>query len=502
MLMLGLDSIDWKLVNEWVDDGRLPVLGELVAESSTLLFGESIRALPGSVWTDIATGASAAFHGFVHEEQTAVSAYRPERMDASHVAVSPFYKCLSDAGIRCAVVDFPVDYPLAGFNGVQVVDWGTEFKLWHFETRPSGFAAELVSRYGNHPLTNYGSTRIGLADLAALKSKLLKGIEVKQRFAIDLLRRNEHEFIFFNFAEIHKAGHFFWRFHDRAHPDFTEAEPRLVDALRDIYEATDRALGEVLANLDSTDDLIVVTDRGMYANHRGDHLVDPVLMKLGVAVPRGTRKPKPPPDAGHVRLPSGRRAKSFYRAIGRALPESWYQALLPFHRAAIGGSPAWDWQETRVFRLPSVGNSYLRVNLSGRDAEGIVSPGEYDALLTEIAAQFRALVNPATGERAVESIYFPASQLSGPKSAALPDVAILWNSAAPIHAATSADIGMIEGRPKLRRSGNHRPEGFALLRGPSFGAKAGPCDGDPRQLAPMILRRFGVPPPPHFELLL
>jgi predicted AlkP superfamily phosphohydrolase/phosphomutase len=467
-------------------------------ESSTLLFDESNRALPGSVWTDIATGASAAHHGYIHEEQVALNSYRSQHMDASTVSVAPFYKHLSDAGIRCAVVDYPVDYPLEDFNGVQVIDWGTEFKLWHFETRPVSVATQLVSDYGQHPLTNYGNTRIGLHNLIKLRDKLIHGIDIKRRYAIDLLRRNEYEFIFFNFAELHKAGHFFWGFHDRGHPQFTDSEPGLVTALRDSYEAADRAVGAVLAELGAGDDLIVVTDRGMQADHRGDHLIEEILLKLGLAAPRGRTRASP--QAPRLRLPGGQKARSLYRSVGEMIPGHWRDALLPFHRAALGDSPPLDWSATRVFRLPSVGNSYLRINVTGRDAVGLVAPGaQYDAMLETIAAQFRALVNVETGEPAVDGVYFPAREFPGPRSAELPDVAILWNSNAAINAVTSADLGTVSGKDKSRRTGNHRTEGFALCRGPYFGADTDTYVSDPRALAPTILRRFGVPAPAHFE---
>jgi predicted AlkP superfamily phosphohydrolase/phosphomutase len=169
------------------------------------------------------------------------------------VAVAPFYETLSDAGIRSAVVDFPVDYPIEGFNGIQVVDWATEFKLWHFETRPKNLAAQLVTKYGRHPLMNYPGTRATLAGLLALKRKLTQGIEIKRQFAVDLIQMQQHEFIFFGFSELHKAGHFFWRFHDRTHPEFTDAEPELVDSLRAMYEEMDRALGSVMSQLNNED---------------------------------------------------------------------------------------------------------------------------------------------------------------------------------------------------------------------------------------------------------
>ena len=143
LITLGLDGLDWNLMNLWAAEGRLPVMRELLSSSQALLLGESNRPLPGSIWTDIAAGCSAAVHGFQHEEQLRVGSYQIERVDASRVAAAPFYKTLSDAGVRCAVIDFPVDHPIEGFNGIQVVDWATEFKLWRFETRPKGLAAEL-----------------------------------------------------------------------------------------------------------------------------------------------------------------------------------------------------------------------------------------------------------------------------------------------------------------------------------------------------------------------
>ena len=502
LLMLGLDSIDWKLLNEWTAEGRLPVLRGLLANSQVLHFGESNRALPGSVWTDIATGVSAATHGFVHEVQLARNSYRCEDIDSSRVSAAPFYKTLSDAGIRCAVVDFPVDHPLPGFNGLQIVDWGTEFKLWHFETTPQSYAAELNNTYGRHPLQNYPGTRTGLGELLALKHKLRKGIEIKQRLAVDLLARRDHDFVFFNFAELHKAGHFFWGFHDRSHPEFTNAEPQLVDSLREMYEHLDRAVGVVLAQLGHDDDLIVVTDRGMYADHRGDHLVDEALLKLDLATPRGpviNHSGRRPWIGQLLARPATRRA---FQYVGKhLLPERVRDALSPLHRAVVGALPPFDWKKTRVFRLPNVGSSYLRVNLEGREPSGIVSPGaEYDALLADVAAKFLALVNPDSEEPAVAGVFFPAKQFTGPRVNDLPDVAIEWNAGAPINRVTSDDVGMISGQQLSDRSGNHRPDGFALFRGPSFVANGSPREADARAVAPLIARYFGIPTPSHYEM--
>ena len=334
--MLGVDGLDWELVKGWSSKGHLPTLRGLLEQSRALLLGESNRPLPGSVWTDIATGVSAAVHGFQHEEQLRLGTYQIQKMDSRCVSSPPFYKTLSDANIRCAVVDFPIDHPIDGFNGMQVVDWASEFKLWHFETRPTALAAQLEAKYGQHPLTHYPGTRVGLDNLLALKHKLLRGIDIKRKLCADLIRQHTHDFIFVNFCELHKAGHFFWQFHDHNHPEFTAAEPQLVDSLRESYEYMDQALGSLLRQLGDDDDLILITDRGMYADHRGDHLVDDLLVALGLAERRGEPKASSATGSLRNRLLTGHRAGKLFRSVARRLPDNVREALLPIHRAAIG----------------------------------------------------------------------------------------------------------------------------------------------------------------------
>jgi predicted AlkP superfamily phosphohydrolase/phosphomutase len=500
--MLGLDSLDRVLVQQWVAEGRLPVLGELIADSHKLMLDEANRPLPGGVWTDIATGASAAHHGYIHNSQIRLGSYEWRRVDSSHVKIEQFYKTLSKHGLRCALIDYPVSYPIDDFNGVQVIDWGTEFQLWHFETRPKGFATKLFSTYGKHPLTNYAGTDLALSSLLALKDKMRHGIEMKRRFAIDLLASKDYDFIYFCFSELHKAGHFLWRFHDRKHPEFTDADPALVDSLRDCYEDLDRALGTLLVHLKGTDDLVVVGDRGMCAEHRGEHLLVDTLIRLDLATPRGKMAAPSRFRSLRARMLGGKHAKEIYHYIAyHMLPDAVRESLLPLHRAAIGSQPPFDWAHTRVFPLPTVGDSYLRVNLQGREPMGTVAPGaEFEATLRDVSGQLLALVNPDTGERAVESVHFPSTQFAGPRSAELPDIAIVWNSNAPINALASPDIGVIEGRPPPDRSGNHRPEGFALFRGASFAAGASEQKGDGRQIPAVILNLFGIDPPGHYEL--
>jgi hypothetical protein len=131
---------------------------------------------------------------------------------------------------------------------------------------------------------------------------------------------------------------------------------------------------------------------------------------------------------------------------------------------------------------------------------GSVARGaQYTALLSEIEAGLKSLVHPMSGEPVVEDVYFPGLLFKGPNADHLPDVSVVWNAKAPIHAVTSPTTGLIRGLPDPQRSGNHRPEGFALFRGPSCAAGVGLIEGDGRQMPATVLKLFGIAPPAHYE---
>jgi predicted AlkP superfamily phosphohydrolase/phosphomutase len=498
MVMLGLDGVDWPSIKEWAAQGRLPILGQLLAESRVVDFEQANRLVPGSVWPDIATGVSVAKHGYIVQAQQRPDSYRCEAsFHPERLPVPPFYKSLSDSGLRCAVVDFPMSRPYEDFNGIQVVDWAPDFSPSGFETMPREFASKMAA-YGRHPLTGSPRNKLDVGSLLALKHQMIEGTRIKQQLALDLIKQREHDFVLVVFCELHKAGHFLWHFQDRTHPDFSQAQPELVDSLLHCYEELDHALGSIVESLSGDDDLVIFADRGMGPNYRGDHLVDDVLVALELAVPRA----KTTQQKRRFRvMPSGLGARKVYKYVADRLPDSVREALLPLHRAAIGEAPPLDWKRTRVFRTPTVTtHTYLRINLAGREPEGIVMPAEYEGLLAEVATQFGALVHPETGEPLVEEVSFPAKNFAGPQAAILPDITIAWSTRGPINGASSADVGVIRGTPPLERSGNHRPPGFALFRGPTFAASGGEEPGDARQIAPAVLQRFGVSIPSHYDL--
>ena len=173
--------------------------------------------LPGSEWVNAACGVSPAHHGYLHTSQLRVGTYESVETDARVVRSEPFYEPLARAGLQTVVVDLCVDRPRPQKNLVQVVDWATEFQLWHYCTTPRAEREFVDAVCPDHPLTNYGSTDPSEQNLVALDRKLERGSALKAQLVTALMDRYPDWQVFFaGFCEIHKAGHFFWQYQDPA----------------------------------------------------------------------------------------------------------------------------------------------------------------------------------------------------------------------------------------------------------------------------------------------
>jgi predicted AlkP superfamily phosphohydrolase/phosphomutase len=335
-----------------------------------------------------------------------------------------------------------------------------------------------------------------------LRQRLERGIELKGALTKELLARSDLDHLFVVFGEPHKAGHLLWKYMDPAHPDHVMAEPYLRDAVLGIYQAIDRQLAELAGCLNPADNLLIFSDHGMQANYRGDHFIVPMLQRLGLCEPdqipvleRLSPARRSPGAAQTKSAPS--RLGQATRLIKRLAPEF----ATTYLRHKFGVAARVDWNRTRVFQLPTDRNSYLRVNVRGREPSGIVARGrEYDDVLSVLETELRAMVNLETGRPAVEDVFRIHELFPGPRVDDLPDLAVLWNAEAPINSVQSPRLGRMDIPANEDRPGNHRPEGFILARGPAIRANAGKLRADVQQMPATLLALHGVAIPSHFQM--
>ncbi|HXJ43968.1 MAG TPA: alkaline phosphatase family protein, partial [Bryobacteraceae bacterium] len=151
-----------------------------------------------------------------------------------------------------------------------------------------------------------------------------------------------------------------------------------AEVIEPFYRDMDRILGQTLRYVDPGTALFVLSDHGFRAFRRGVNLNAWFLRE------------------GYLTLKAGADGSGEY----------------------LGDI---DWSRTRAYTFGLAG-AYL--NVRGREAQGIVSTEAAPALIAEIAARLRGLMDEANGDTAIANVY-PASGLyQGPYTPAAPDLII------------------------------------------------------------------------------
>jgi len=253
---------------------------------------------------------------------------------------------------------------------------------------PDSYARELERRFG--PFFTKGLP----ADTSALDNDVLDDAEFlalddmvlreSEAMLDDELGRFDAGLLFYYFSSTDQRQHMFWRLLDPQHPAYdAKLAERFGSVIEETYVAMDRVLERTLRRVDKDTLLIVMSDHGFNSFRRGFNL-NTWLVQNGYHVLRDPRR----------------------------LTESQF-----FDNTA--------WGRTKAY---GIGLNGLYVNQRGREREGTVAAGaEKDNLLAELVQKLEALVDPATGERAILKAFIAKDTYRGRHLELAPDIVLGFN---------------------------------------------------------------------------
>ena len=481
VLMIGLDAADPVLIERWTDDGTLPNLARLRREGTYGRLSSSARHLAGSPWPTFYTGQPASHHGIYHDYQWHQESMGYLRPTWDWLPAVPFWRGLEPAR-RVVAFDVPMTLGCHSATGTEVTGWASHDSLGPPQSHPRELIDDIRQRFGEWPVGHEAFGRSPVSELLALSRKLVEVTNRSAGLAASLLER-EWDFAIVVFAAPHRGGH---RLFDRSSIEGPIGEGEGVEfdeALRALYIACDEAVGKLLASAKGAA-VIAFSLHGMMPNITRIDLLDGMLSRV---LENGSTAPT---RRGLVRRLGEALPKELRAAVTRAVPTRLRNVLVT--RWSTGGI---DWTRTSAFTLRCDLQGYVRINLAGREARGLVPESELRPLCDRIADGLLSFRDADDGSPVVSEVLrttevFP----DGPRKHRLPDLLVMWpESPGAVHRAVkSSRYGSVEratpGRIPNGRSGNHRPQGFFVARGSGFpaGARLRP-DAHILDLAPTVL---------------
>ncbi|MCL1465898.1 alkaline phosphatase family protein [Argonema galeatum] len=538
VIAIGLDSADPVLLEKWMSEGHLKNLARLRQQGA---YGRLVNMeyyKGESAWTNFLTGCLPHKTGYWSKFDFNPKTYQTKTL-GEHGAYdfneyAPFY-AVGDK-YRVAVFDMPQTTISDRVNGIQALAWGAHAPMIDRASEPKGLLSELIEKYGDHPADTFHhndrSDWYNPSSVAKLKRDLEVGLERRTAITKDLLSREQWDLFLTAIGETHTAQHYFWHLSQPDHPLYKQTASADRDPMLEYFEAVDESLGEMLAEAPENAYVIVFSAHGQGANS-ADLLSMVVLpeflyrfsfpgksllksQEMGMTPPPPLT-PKNPKDSWYKLLHNLKNdpdpMATFLRSVEPKIPGRFRPYLTKFYKkwAKLTGSPqtelfSWHpskwyqpyWPQMKAFYIPGFSDGYIRINLQGRESQGIVSPAEYNAVCDELIEQLHQLTDARTGKPIVKKVV-RTRQKPTDNDPKLPDsdLVVVWEDFA-VDVVDSPKYDRI-GPIYFNRTGAHRPRGFWTIKGPGIEAGSTLAEGHAVDLAPTILELMDAPIPEYMD---
>ncbi len=462
--MIGLDALDIELIYQWSEQGFLPHFKKLIDNSATLELTSSCSVLQGSIWPSLFTASSPGDHAMYYMLQMDNTTQNIKRVKAHDLKTNTFWHSLPSEKKRL-IVDVPKLGLIEQDNNVQVVEWAAMDHYSHFETQPKHIKNDILQKFGTHVLTADLVEPTTTDEFQTLFQDLSTGIQNKAQLNRDLFTTYQPDFFLTVFGESHTAGHYLWRFHQKAMAN--ELVEFTTDPVLSIYQELDSAVGNMLNDMPEEHNVMVFSGHGMMEDQYPRWILNEVLERLGVLTSFHSSQSDQHQTAHtkqKISLVSKAKKKLKRIANDYIIPASIQEKLwmknLQKHV---------DFSQTKAWVLPTDLQGFIRINLEDREPQGIVANAEYDQLVEQITECLYSLKNNETGQPVVDKVYKIKELYKDSKQTdLLPDISVLWANS-PVKKVNSDIIGDIElSDSGIIRSGNHRPKGFCFAYGPNI----------------------------------
>jgi len=286
-------------------------------------------------------------------------------------------------------VDFTINFfvKLHGMVQMYLIAAGDELQLyispvnWRPDappvamSSPASFAADLYKRLGPYRTLGWAEAtwplNEGRMDEATFMDDLNKAFDDRANVILDRLNHHNWDLLVGVIESTDRVQHMMYRLIDPTHPMYDKAlAAKYGDAIRSVYRRADGFVAEVMEMVEPGTTIMVVSDHGFHSWRKSVNL-NTWLVQQGYMVLNG-------------QTPGEKKLDDLFGA-----GEFWENV---------------DWSRTRAYAM-GLGQIYF--NLRGREARGIVSPGqEALALADELSSKLRAsLIDPDNGQHIARAVY-------------------------------------------------------------------------------------------------
>jgi Tfp pilus assembly protein PilF len=285
VIWLGLDGLDWELLDRLAAEGRMPNWKRLAAEGATGRLESFQPLLSPLLWTTAATGVGPDLHRVFDFQEVDPKTGQKVPITGRSRAVPAVWNLASAAGISVGVVGWWATHPAEQVQGFFVSDHVSPILFGQLPLSGAVYPASLEpglaqvsARDGNVSAAELAaflplpeseiaealSSGAGMENPIVALARIVASTRVYQRIARDLYDRNPPDLMALYLEGTDEVGHVFASFVPPRLPCVSEEDFRRYSGAVDAYYALiDRMLGQWMRRAQEDGAILIVhSDHG------------------------------------------------------------------------------------------------------------------------------------------------------------------------------------------------------------------------------------------------
>ena len=480
-LLVGIDAACDRILDPMVEEGDLSTLESIFEQGPSGPLESQIPPWTASAWPSLYTGKNPGKHGvfgFLRFE-----GYDWDVVNASDVHELALWELLSEHGLTSVVVNVPVTHPPRAFDGALIPGYTAPENP---DCHPSGLLSDVRDEIGEYRVYPDADT----VDLGTAYSECARMRGEAFRY---LARRYDPEFGFVEFQGTDSIFH---------------TEPENGAAIRQIYREVDQQLAEIIDACEP-DNVIIASDHGMGPYDGYEFRVNEALRRAGVVatenggqgmpawstvrennLKRGDDATSHETGVAERAMATAARVGITSQRIGTVLRRLGIDELVAKYapmRVVNAGATQVDFPESTAYVRSRV-ELGVRLNVDGREPNGVVPPEEYETVRTRIIDTLQSVRTP-DGEPVFEAVRPREEYFHGPESEDAVDIVTVPADFEHFISATLRDDQF--GPPS--EPWNHKLEGVVAARGVDIDHTGGIGNAHLFDVAPTVLATLDIP---------
>jgi len=280
LMIVGLDGATFTVIKPLCAEGKLPNLNQLLTQGAHGILESTFPSVTGPAWSALATGKNPGKTG-IFDSLLRMSKGNFETRVVSSMDIKrakPYWDCLSNAGIRTGVANYPFLYPPYELNGVMLSGLGSNPR--DEISYPKEFKQFLLKRCGKYRIDVPWGNPEYAKNPSLFLQHIFETLDINHE-TIKILLQSDLEALTMVISASDFAQHYMWRYIDSSHPYYSEEEANeYKDAFIQIWQKIDGMLASVTQALTGNVNIIVVSDHG-FGPHRSTFYTGSWLEKEG-----------------------------------------------------------------------------------------------------------------------------------------------------------------------------------------------------------------------------